>query len=348
MNQRIEYLDAMRGFTMILVVLSHVVFFGLNNNSIAFNEFFCSFRMPLFFFISGFLFYKMEREWDYLTIRSFVTKKFLVQIIPTCVFLFLFLYIFDSFELKSLGSYKSGYWFTITLFEYFLLYITSTLLSVFFNKASSFLIALIALTISFYSFWYDNNHHGTGLLHNSSILELSLSAIGFINFKYYCFFVFGTFFKRFYNHFISFINNQYYIGIIVTLFFLFPIFTDYNLYTCNFYIFLLRGLLGIIVIFSFFKINANHFTHDSILGKSLQYVGKRTLDIYLLHYFFLPRNMVYLKEFLNSCNSPVIELFVSITISLMVISITLLISNTLRLSPFLAYYLFGVKKTKSN
>jgi len=332
---------------MILVVLSHVVFFGLNNNSIAFNEFFCSFRMPLFFFISGFLFYKMEREWDYLTIRSFVTKKFLVQIIPTCVFLFLFIYIFDSFELKSLGSYKSGYWFTITLFEYFLLYITSTLLSVFFNKASSFLIALIALTISFYSFWYDNNHHGTGLLHNSSILELSLSAIGFINFKYYCFFVFGTFFKRFYNHFISFINNQYYIGIIVTLFFLFPILTDYNLYTCNFYIFLLRGFLGIIVIFSFFKINANHFTHDSILGKSLQYVGKRTLDIYLLHYFFLPRNMVYLKEFLNSCNSPVIELFVSITISLMVISITLLISNALRLSPFLAHYLFGVKITNN-
>lgn len=346
MNQRIEYLDAMRGFTMILVVLSHVVFFGLDNNSIAFNEFFCSFRMPLFFFISGFLFYKKERKWDFYTIKSFVTTKFLVQIIPTCVFLSLFIYVFDLFELRSLGSYKLGYWFTLTLFEYFLLYIISALLSHFFNKTSLFLIVFIALTISFCSFWYDNHHQGTGLLQNSSILELSLSAIGFINFKYYCFFVFGTFLKHFFNYYISFINNQYYIGIIVTLFFLFPIFTDYNLYTCNFYIFLFRGFLGIIVILSFFKINANHFTHDSILGKSLQYIGKRTLDIYLLHYFFLPRNMVYIKDFLNSCNSPVIELFVSITISLMVISITLLISNILRLSPFLAHYLFGVKKIK--
>lgn len=346
MNQRIEYLDAMRGFTMILVVLSHVVFFGLGNNSIAFNEFFCSFRMPLFFFISGFLFYKMEREWNYLTIRSFVTKKFLVQIIPTCVFLFLFIYIFDLFELKSLGSYKLGYWFTITLFEYFLLYISSALLTHFFHKASLFLIAFIAITISFCSFWYDNNHQGTGLLNNSSLLELSLSAIGFINFKYYCFFVFATFIKRYFNPFITFIDNHYYIGTIVIFFFLFPIFTNSNLYSYNFFVFFIRGILGIIVIFSFFKINENHFNHNTILGKFLQYIGKRTLDIYLLHYFFLPRNMVYLEDFLTNCNSTVIELFVSITISLMVISITLLISNTLRLSPFLAYYLFGVKSKK--
>ena len=209
MNQRIEYLDAMRGFTMILVVLSHVVFFGLDNNSIAFNEFFCSFRMPLFFFISGFLFYKKERKWDFYTIKSFVTTKFLVQIIPTCVFLSLFIYVFDLFELRSLGSYKLGYWFTLTLFEYFLLYIISALLSHFFNKTSLFLIVFIALTISFCSFWYDNHHQGTGLLQNSSILELSLSAIGLINFKYYCFFVFGTFLKHFFNYYISFINNQY-------------------------------------------------------------------------------------------------------------------------------------------
>ena len=346
MNQRIEYLDAMRGLTMILVVLSHIVFFGLGNINWAFNDFFCSFRMPLFFFISGFLFFKHNRQWDYITIKSFIAKKFLVQIIPTCIFLFLFIYVYNLFELKSLGSYKLGYWFTITLFEYFLLYIISTKALFYFNNTGYIFITIISLIISFSSFLYGNYHQGTGRIEDSVLWELSLSAIGFVNFKYYCFFMFGTLTKQYFNLFVKFIDNQYFIGVVVILFFLFPIFTDPDLYTYNFVGFFLRGILGVIVIFCFFRNNAIHFNNNHIWGKSLQYIGRRTLDIYLLHYFFLPRDIRDIQVFLNNCNSSLIELFTAFILSLMVIFITLLISNTLMLSPLLAHYLFGVKTNK--
>ena len=57
LKKRIEWLDAMRGFTMLLVVAYHVAQFGFGENekTSAALPFLVLFRMPLFFFVSGFL-----------------------------------------------------------------------------------------------------------------------------------------------------------------------------------------------------------------------------------------------------------------------------------------------------
>lgn len=47
-QNRIEYIDAMRGFTMILVVFSHVCTLTFVTESVT-NNIFILFRMPLFF-----------------------------------------------------------------------------------------------------------------------------------------------------------------------------------------------------------------------------------------------------------------------------------------------------------
>lgn len=55
-KKRIGYLDALRGFTMILVVCVHCLTYSdIKQNPI--TDFFSLFRMPLFFFISGFILY---------------------------------------------------------------------------------------------------------------------------------------------------------------------------------------------------------------------------------------------------------------------------------------------------
>lgn len=64
-KKRIEWIDALRGFTMILVVFSHVELFTFELDPPLFvNEVFISFRMPLFFFISGFIGYKANVVWN--------------------------------------------------------------------------------------------------------------------------------------------------------------------------------------------------------------------------------------------------------------------------------------------
>lgn len=59
-TKRIEYIDALRGFTMILVVLQHVATFGweLPLGAPNIHTYLAQIRMPLFFFISGFVLYK--------------------------------------------------------------------------------------------------------------------------------------------------------------------------------------------------------------------------------------------------------------------------------------------------
>jgi fucose 4-O-acetylase-like acetyltransferase len=71
-------------------------------------------------------------------------------------------------------------------------------------------------------------------------------------------------------------------------------------------------------------------------------IGRRTLDIYLIHYFVLPYNLIQLDVWLQYHHN---TLFVpmALILALWVVIISLLISSILRVSPLLAKYLFGIK-----
>jgi len=82
-KQRLEWLDALRGFTMFLVVANHTYGFGFDTNTkySMFMSLCLLFRMPLFFFISGFLAYKASFSWNLrdtgeLVARNCVYKSF--------------------------------------------------------------------------------------------------------------------------------------------------------------------------------------------------------------------------------------------------------------------------------
>ena len=115
-TQRIEYIDAMRGFTMILVVYSHICHFCLGDSLLGFNGIFFLFRLPCFFFISGWLFEPIASRPFWGNARH----KFQVQIIPTFIFLLLLAPPPEFFH--QLGAVKGGYWFTFVLFDFFILY----------------------------------------------------------------------------------------------------------------------------------------------------------------------------------------------------------------------------------
>lgn len=105
-----------------------------------------------------------------------------------------------------------------------------------------------------------------------------------------------------------------------------------------------KTVSGLLIVFSFFRNNQSLFTKDKVLGRFLQYIGRRTLDIYLLHYFFLPYQLVHVTSIFIEYPIPIVEFVFSLIIALIVIAFCLLISNVIRLSPTLAYWLFGVKK----
>jgi hypothetical protein len=95
------------------------------------------------------------------------------------------------------------------------------------------------------------------------------------------------------------------------------------------------------LVFMFFRHYSDFFSDRTVIGRSLQFVGRRTLDIYLLHYFFLPKLPMVGEFFKVNRSNFILETTVSFSLAFLVIGFCIVTSQLLRVSPFLKKYLFG-------
>ncbi len=330
-KNRIEYLDAMRGLTMMLVVFAHVRFFSFHLSNFrggaSYNDIFMMVRMPLFFFVSGFLLDKPGIIWRLKDAVPFIKKKAKIQLLPTFVFLLAYCYLFDINVIDSLNdSMKSGYWFTITLFEYFIVYSLCKMMPVRYQYKVLFLVSFLFLGIGYLPVW---------------------GALQFNKLWYFVFFSFGAYIKSHFSSFVEFLEGKSF-SIVFAAFFAFAFLRLKGSLPNNvpFQIFLqvFQGIAGICIVFNFFRKHDASFRQTTAIGRILQYIGKRTLDVYLLHYFFLPRNLDIVGDFFFTNSNPSIEFFCSFLLAIIVVGLCLVASNVIRTSDILAHWLFGVKK----
>ena len=330
-KQRIEYIDAMRGFTMILVVYSHICHFCLGDSLLGFNGIFFLFRLPCFFFISGWLFEPIARR----PFMANVRHKFMVQIVPTFIFLFLLAPPPEFFH--QLGAVKGGYWFTFVLFEFFILYMLIVRIG---KKWTLWLALAIALASFCYARYYND-------IQTSSvgILSWMVKSLGFLSvtlWRYFLFFYIGAWVRSHFDAFIRWTSKPAIIIIITVVFFAVASTPHIDLLWYEILRFYIGGITGMWMVFTFFRLSIS-WLKKFRLSKPLQYVGTRTLDIYLLHFFFLPRFLMPYADQLRAFDSHLIELLSIMALSIVVLALSLLTSYVIRLNPFLGHYLFGVK-----
>ena len=80
MLKRIEWIDIAKGMGIIYVVLSHVY-----SIPAALSNYIYSFHMPLFFFLSGYLFFENK----YKSVAEFLKKRVQTLVIPYFIFSFI-------------------------------------------------------------------------------------------------------------------------------------------------------------------------------------------------------------------------------------------------------------------
>lgn len=346
-KKRIAYIDAMRGFTMILVVFSHICNMCLGDKWMGWNDVFFLFRLPCFFFISGWLFEKPERQWDGMTIKSVVKHKFMVQIVPTVIFLLLLAP--PPLFFSRLGATKGGYWFTFALFVFFLLYIFSSwLVRKRTVKQQDGLLFVFALVISVSAFLYDIYY--SRYFSHLGWLTKGLGFVSLMAWRYYLFFYVGAFVKRHFEAFVHWTSKPIIMILVVAGFIAISQIPRTDNIPLTYFVFAVGGIFGLTMIFTVFRYIgayiASHPTHhlSHLTFRFLIHIGTRTLDIYLLHYFLLPRFLLPYGEQLRTCHNTPLEFVVALVLALIVVALCILVSRIIRLSPFLARYLFGVRK----
>jgi fucose 4-O-acetylase-like acetyltransferase len=268
---RIVYLDSLRGFAILLVIIGHLIQFnyksGIENH--IFNLIY-SFHMPLFFFISGLCTNFVKETSTLRELFNYGYKKFYQLIIPSIVWTIVVPLFFSCKYTVSNISINtiSGYWFLNTLFVVCMLWGIFSYLK---NLTGRFMLLNIIGLILF--------------------LCLFVMGVKRISLMYFAMFVFGYYF---YKYDLS-IKNKYALSFITLCFCLLSGHFVYGSTTTGdesrvWLEFPLSIMASIIFVGLFRYIGKEKMT------KFLSYIGKYTLGIYVCHFLFVQFGGAYIGE----------------------------------------------------
>ncbi len=331
----------MRGFTILLVVMWHV---SLNvlipaQDCYSLNGTFALFRMPLFFFVSGFVLYKAGRKWDISESCQFLRKKVTVQILSPLIFMSVIAIVFKfDFVEMLFDHFKGGYWFTFTLFEYFVAYILvqQMLKLVKYNDwlKDTFLLS-VGLVVSAAAILFERLFSSGGGMDVVGLLSVGHG-------ENFMFFIIGTLVRKRYKAVESLLDKKYTVAVLLVSFVVLCLLLEcYDI--GGHWISKSAGLIGVFLVLSIFRKYRNELDKTNKVGYVLQYVGRRTLDIYLIHYFIIRSNLKTVLPDFSALQAPFAEFILSFLVAVVIIACCLLVSTVIRTYPFMAHLLFGQK-----
>lgn len=341
---RILWVDAMRGFSMFLVVLGHVFgAMGLGGYSSPISSILLTFRMPLFFFVSGFFSFRAIAWWNKSRVTNIIKRKTQAQILSTIIFVTIYQFVMsESGEVRWWYTGFGRYWFTIVLFQMYICYLIISCLSQL-VKFDFTIVVLVVISL-----------FGIGMLAFGERDSWIWNFLCWENFtKYFQFFTLGIIASKHRSYFFKLLDNSCFVTISIigwigclllwysnsfkSMFpFAYSIVHDIVIRYC-----------ALLTVVAMFYGKAEYFSDNSKLGKALRFVGQRTLDIYMIHYFLLP-DLKFMQSWFENGNMLVIQLMIALAITICVVGLCLCVSSILRKSPYLASWLFGSKPVSSS
>ena len=345
-SRRIEWIDALRGFAMILVVMFHVALRYDAHVALPSTHFFNVFHLPLFFFVSGFVAYKGSREWTAGEYVRLILKKTRALLVPLLVFLPLYgIVMFPDFwawmeETVIHTPSKGGYWYLTVLFYMLCIYYTMNFVARRCGAWADAVLAVVAVAVylmahtpSRFPFLYSDGRWA-GWLWDTSLVYMV---------AYFPFFMAGALCHRYRERCVRAVSNRWLSAIVIGVAVVLAVirFGDFSCGWANYAAVVSVPFFGVAVVVMAFYTYRDSFSAGTPAGRLLQHIGARTLDVYVLHFFFVPMLVPVGCFFDANPHAAVIEGVLSLTISMAVIGVSLLVSGILRISPLLRRYIFN-------
>lgn len=305
------YLDLLKGFAIFTVVIYHM---GLGREPIM--QYFINVQMPIFFMVSGFLSYKKDYKPMDNTIKR--TKQLVFPLIFSG--LALSLYKGTNYSDYLFHDGKLGYWFLLTLMEIIIIYnITYKIREKLPNKVSwSIDISCIFFLMLFRYIMPEN------IIDLLGLRQLA---------KFYPVFITGVYLRK-YPTIMKKVEQYNFIFIIFLAYFFFLSKESSNL-LINYFNQVSFSIINATFMFYMFKKYENEIPFSS----KLQFIGRNSLNIYIVHYFILFKaSEIYVTDFFA------INLILSLILSGSIIVSSLIISKIIESIPLLSLLLLGNKQ----
>lgn len=282
MGKRLEYIDAIKGFAILLVIMGHVIpcAYGdfqtyhvndINHEHILWSMIY-SFHMPLFMFCSGLFIPVFSKQTIFRDYWTFIKKRFKTLVIPYFCSGFLLLYITNN---------PDFYWFILFLFFFI----------------------IINTSVDYYCSKIGLNHWANILVYIAIavLIRLIYNKFGVFEVKpildiehwlYYKYFCLGTIAMRYGLMEKLSINNHVFTFSLVGFALLFwcNYFSIANIPFTNIF----KSLFAIFAVFYIFR---NHVEKSPRLNAFFQYLGNKSLELYIVHFFFLVKMPIMGEKF---------------------------------------------------
>lgn len=332
---RLAYIDITKACAIILVVIGHIIFFSLfAHNKEAGKELLIYklldlFQMPLFLFCSGLVI----RTSAISVSDSFrdCYKRFRQLIVPMIIIGLLYNVVNGKSSYDFLfNTMKSGYWYLLTLFELYVLSYPMAIISNYVHKPNCNIVIDLCYCSAVYAtiFFLYRNVDSTAYVWQNILSMRQLK-------YYYVFFSVAYLIKK-YNKRELLVSNEYLFIISLAI----SIFSIYG-YTHNLYI---RGMDKIfpwaMILCTLF---VTRYLSDNCTNacKTLRYIGKNTLDIYLFHYFIVASvTLPFIRSFLSAYNSFFLSILILVPIALVIIFCSIMMGKILHCSQLINKVLF--------
>lgn len=315
---------------MLLVLYSHLVFKMLGCESYS-NDVFLTFRMPLFFFISGYLAWSANFSIDIFNKK--VNNRIFKQLVPTVLLAVLYCYTVKyGFRYMARDPLKHGYWFTYCLFQVFVVFaLISTALHYARAKKRTQILVWLLMTILPLVATFLLNQYCPRIAKNLPYRWLSIEH----SLLYAPYFFIGVLCRCCNDIFYKIIDKVLIIIVSAIAFGL--------VYAFAGQLHFVLAVLGILLIYGTFHYFRNFFSSKTRVGILLMFIGQKTLPVYLYHYFLLVAvaKVPYIQRLSSIVNVPVIEQAVFFLLSALLALACIYIDRLLRYIPYFHVVVFG-------
>lgn len=249
------------------------------------------------------------------------------------IYVFLYWGTMDKLGYCALGEYKWGYWFTFALFLINLIHWLTVIVMKRFSLCESRMenmtlavLALVAIALVALKNW--DWSHNNALFANW--FSLRLIAMFFPSY------LVGVTCRHFEGQFRRLMDNEYFVAVVALAF------VGSLFHGGGFYFGCVQGLLGVFLLYRFCYFYQDTFSCNTWLGRQLSLIGRNTLPIYLLHYFFFLGLKLYgLGDLMDMHTQWFLVMIVASVLAICVTYASLAMAKVIWLSRILSKLLIG-------